>query len=688
MSEAEANEAVAADANETIVGDNVAAPPVPPAAEVEAAGGGSGAGGLVDNTAFDLSPYFNTLIDTLHRSNDAVQNSVAAAAAGGTNNNNNNALQLRSILVSLLWNGAEQIATAAQANFGQQLQGLEAAFAVDIIGGQSDYDNAAAATTASFFPPKFAAVYLYAVAQNIVALEEIVRLEASLSSQGLVSMDVADGGISIKQVVEIVRAASIAAICCSSRDMISKTGILPALVHLIESTGSRSSLAQLIAITEGSTVDRGPHSLTPFHPEFLQISLLAGQYRFAQSFLQSHPVRNMTLDFPHNFRLHPTMYLRYHYYAGLVHIGCDDWNSSLDSFYLCMTIPCQAVSAISIAARKKSLLVECILLEAEDLDKHSGGDGKMSGRRIAIENRVLGVPSAASQVLARYMAKSSNRVGGGDDDVYGESILAATLTGAETSEQSSRDRGSTRRRTNRAPSNISSDSGDNGGASGGRKANSYSSQLGRYHELVSTYISGNISHYATLLTEMTGLLRADGNWGLAKRLEGWLVYRAVRQKASVYSVTRMSDLEETLQNTCSSLGLTSGGEIGSRRIEDLLMGMAVCDWEDPLVADPFVAKMDHSTSMVSFQDDDPSNHNAGNEELEKDLAHRLSSCVALAERIRQLDIGLTTTTKYQQHEKKQSMMRKDLQSLAHGQGVADLGQHAMDISSGADFFNS
>ena len=204
MSEAEANEAVAADANETIVGDNVAAPPVPPAAEVEAAGGGSGAGGLVDNTAFDLSPYFNTLIDTLHRSNDAVQNSVAAAA-GGTNNNNNNALQLRSILVSLLWNGAEQIATAAQANFGQQLQGLGAAFAVDIIGGQSDNDNAAAATTASFFPPKFAAVYLYAVAQNIVALEEIVRLEASLSSQGLVSMDVADGGISIKQVVEIVR---------------------------------------------------------------------------------------------------------------------------------------------------------------------------------------------------------------------------------------------------------------------------------------------------------------------------------------------------------------------------------------------------------------------------------------------------------------------------------------------------
>lgn len=454
--------------------------------------------------------------------------------------------------------------------------------------------------------------------------------------------------------------------------MISKTGILPALAHLIESTGSRSGIAHLIAESrEGG--GGGIHSLTPFHPEFLQICLLAGQYRYAQSFLQSHPVSNMTLDFP-NFRLHPTMYLRYHYYAGLVHIGCDDWNSSLDSFYLCLTIPCQAVSAISVAARKKSLLVDCILLEAEEMDKNSGSDKTKSGRRSALENKVLDVPGAASQVVARYMAKSSNRVGGGDDDMYGGSVLAAALAGADTSEHSSRDRGSSRRRANRAASNISCDSDDGGG----RKAKSYS-QLGRYHELASTYISGNANHYATLLAEMTDLLRADGNLGLAKRLEGRLVYRAVRQKAAVYSVTRVDALEETLQTVCSGLGSVSGGEIGTRRIEDLLMGMTACDWDDSLVADPFVAKMDHSTDMVSFQDEDPSSHDEANEELEKDLNHRLASCVALAERVRQLDIGLTTTTKYQQHEKKQSLMRKG-DIMQQGQGVADLGHHAMDIS--------
>ena len=405
---------------------------------------------------------------------------------------------------------------------------------------------------------------------------------------------------------------------------------------------------------------------------------------------------------PMMMRLHPTMYLRYHYYAGLVHIGCDDWNSSLDSFYLCLTIPCQTVSAVSIAARKKSLLVECILLEAEELDKKysssssgrsvgiTGGGGlggKKSGRS-AVESRVLDVPGAASQVVARFMAKSSNRVGGGDDSF--DDFGMAPPGGSETSEQpSNRERGSSRRRLRGAASNISSDGGDDGGGAagaaaggggggggGGRKAKNHS-QLGRYHELVSTYISGNANHYATLLTEMTGVLRADGNWGLAKRLEGRLVYRAVRQKASVYSVTRMGALEETLQKVCSNLGLTAG-EIGTRRIEDLLMGMMACDWEDPLVADPFVAKMDHSSNMVSFQDDDSSNHDAANEKLEKDLSNRLASCVALAERVRTLDISLAP-----KHAMKQKMLLRkgDNLNLQHdvGQGVADLGHGAMDI---------
>jgi len=152
-----------------------------------------------DDAMMDLSPYFNTLIDTLYRNND-MQN---AAAGGDNSNNSSNAPQLRSMMVSLLWNGVELIANAGRASLGSdQHQG--ALFAVDTIGGGSD-NTAASASSCYLLPPKFAAVYLYAVAQNIVALEEVVLQGQGLAanSAGMV-MDVLDGGVCIKQVADII----------------------------------------------------------------------------------------------------------------------------------------------------------------------------------------------------------------------------------------------------------------------------------------------------------------------------------------------------------------------------------------------------------------------------------------------------------------------------------------------------
>mmetsp|Transcript_6343 Transcript_6343/g.11375 ORF Transcript_6343/g.11375 Transcript_6343/m.11375 type:complete len:101 (+) Transcript_6343:480-782(+) len=48
-----------------------------------------------------------------------------------------------------------------------------------------------------------------------------------------------------------------------------------------------------------------------------------------------------------------------------VTIGMPRW---IPSFYLCLTMPCVSVSAISIAGRMKSLLVQCVLLESDELD--------------------------------------------------------------------------------------------------------------------------------------------------------------------------------------------------------------------------------------------------------------------------------------------------------------------------------
>merc|ERR1719253_473719 len=202
------------------------------------------------------------------------------------------------------------------------------------------------------------------------------------------------GGVSAKQVGEIVSAASIAASHCDSRSIIAASGILPALAHLIESTGTVHAPPPVPSLKGGGKKNQNRHrqgrpsssaavvlhALTPFHAEFLQIALLAGQYRYASSFLARHSLPSRTtLQFPH-LRLDASSYLRAHYYAGLVRVGCEEWDTALDSFHLCLTVPCSTVpSAVCVAARKKSLLVRCLLLEGEELDGNAGRPSSSSG---------------------------------------------------------------------------------------------------------------------------------------------------------------------------------------------------------------------------------------------------------------------------------------------------------------------
>ena len=506
----------------------------------------------------------------------------------------------------------------------------------------------------------------------------------------------------------------IAATFCNSRSIINQSAILPALAHLIESTGTLTAPPSSYRKTKNGNkggsngIASGGvlRALTPFHADFLQVSLLAGQYRYASSFLAVNPTSHTSLDFPY-LRLDPTTYLRTHYYAGLVHVGCNNWNSALDSFHICLTMPCGSnVSAIAVAARKKSLLVQCILLESEELDDNNAGSAKSgydaqargggigSGKsaKSALETKVLELPGAASAAVSKYMAASSNRVD------RGSSAPEKTNAGTETSEQpSGRERSTSgRRRMRSANSNASSDAAAGGDStaeqerSNGRPSPKTYSHLGSYHDLISTYISGNASHYAKLLSEMNELLHVDGNWGLAHQLMGRLAYRAVREVASIYSVAGLEMVEGKMAEVCSELASSSGGggEVGKRGVEDVLMGMMSCDAKDALLVDPFVAKIDHSTGMVSFLDHGDDDESSDEEWMEADLSNRLQSCIALAERVRDLDIGLTTSPKYQQYALKQMMMKGDsnrASAAMKGTSVADIGHGSGPMDVGVDW---
>ena len=360
---------------------------------------------------------------------------------------------------------------------------------------------------------------------------------------------------------------------------------------------------------------------------------------------------------------------------------CEDWNSALSSFHLCLTIPCigsnlNGISNVSIAARKKMLLIRCALLESEEMDGPTSlGERRGKSKKSTVENLVLEMPGAASQAMYRYMSNPSKRVDGeGRSAGFPE---RASERGSETGEERREGFHAMRRKQRHHPSSSSeSGPGDRGPPLSSNQMKNIR-HLGQYHDLVSTYVTGISSHYATLLFEMHDLLVIDGNWELAKHLEGRLAYRAVREVASTYSDIGIGSLEKMVRESC---GAPVQDLMGSRnRVEDALAGMMTCDWDDVLVSDPFFAKIDQKTGVVTFVEDDDAI--AREEEdaqwLEYDLSKRMESCIGLAERVRDLDIQLTTSQKYQQQVAKWEV--KGDASAKQGQGVSDVGHSPMDV---------
>ena len=512
------------------------------------------------------------------------------------------------------------------------------------------------------------------------------------------------------------QAVGIAASIVNSSSIVGRTGIIQALLRLID-----------IATTTGSQNNDGVNNnnfLTPFHAQYYRLCLLTKHYRHACYYLTYHPIQCATLDSPY-LRYDITSLIRSYYYVGLIYLECEMFEEALDTFTLCLVIPsATTVSPVAIAARKKILLIKCLLLESEELDNNSqktgkngsgeGGGKNEGGRTMPLEDKVLALPGAASAAIVKYISPSSSRVTGGGGGGTGGSAMsersssgrggreglpllhAPERTGGEGSSEvgggeGGREQRSNRRRTrganpDRSMGMMSSRGGvprrggenwEGGGRhdeEGGNNSRGDNHHLGSYNDLVLAYISGKINHFAKLMTEMTDLLHVDGNWDLVKRLEGrLLVYRSIRKVASVYSVVGINVLE-------GSPDIARAGGVSKRGIEDVLMGMTRCD-EDTLLVDPFVARLDQSTGMVSFLDvdDELLFHCADDDDkrrqmMDADLSTRLHSCITLAQRVRDLDIALTTSPKYQQHASREFMMRAKLQ----GSSVADIGD-GMDI---------
>jgi len=561
------------------------------------------------------------------------------------------------------------------------------------------------------------------------------------------------GNISNRNVEDISKALGFAAKICSqqNRSLISSSGILPALAKLI--TGYQSHRAFLLSnasnakISSNSTTATTKQAqdnteptmarnfLTPVHAEFLRIAILAGHYRLASTFVQRHPVHTVDQHSwsyesttPHDSRtttankkrtsnintkrsssssfpkpkplLSSESFLRYFYYLGMIHLGCDDYNAALSVFDICLKVPANIISAIVIAARKKMILARCLALALDDEEeylsyssssnsknKSTGGRGRDGGigggggggdgmKKIfcpltrTIMELPRGVSPQVTECLERAERLSNDHDAGNQDGTSAISLIySGNSGGVDASSKSNK---------NNEPVSSSSSHG-----------------MPYYHLLVSSFakcdiptllnliqIGGAVTEPSSTTTTIniigyeTGILKRDGNMGLAQRLVPAIKHRLVRKLGRIYEAVSL----DTCNKKLGVLGNVAARAPGSNSLlaEDWLMHLAIKKTEEscPLSSSshsssfqtPFLEfAIDMQDSVVHFFQDgheDDGHDDNGNEtksdsgvfahvdefarnNAQAKLANRIATCMDLAERVTHLDVKLATSMKYQ-----------------------------------------
>ena len=358
----------------------------------------------------------------------------------------------------------------------------------------------------------------------------------------------------------------------------------------------------------------------PAHTEFLQCCLLASQYRYASKFVKANPV--LALPSPnmkrnsskHNHDLlfpAPPInrtsenYLRYFYYLGMIHLGCDDYNSAISAFHVCLTAPSQIISSITIAARKKMMLAHCLLLEQDDFDEEDtlasshlltrhghGGEGTLMNKIHNLAQIITALPNAtspnvtaslslpavassnnnpmsltaststapASNSAATSIAMRINHPHSNNQDGSAADELDIISSSDDVSEAARRNTSTINTASTTTTSTLNSNPSHHYG-------------LYQYHDLVTTFANLQSTQFQQCMENNTILWKTDGNFGLVKKLQVILRQRAVKKIGRVYKVI-------PLQKVGDMLGLPSktsdDNESGSaeKAAEELLFDIA------------------------------------------------------------------------------------------------------------------
>ena len=448
---------------------------------------------------------------------------------------------------------------------------------------------------------------------------------------------------------------------CHRRSDISSSGILPALAQLAlhynhyqdstpASTEGVSLSAKFQQMTGRATPQKAHNGwvpsinakravpsaniLTPARAEFVYLCTIAAQYHYASQFLANHPIYAVgppSASHPSNTT--SEVYLRYFYHVGAVHCACDEFQKAIGAWRNCITVPSKAVSAITVQARKKSLLASCLLLEKEDEEsftvitsshsslskkkKNVAASGKeKQASQLAV--KLLSYPDSTSPVVSRYFVNVSE--GASPTGMAGEA------TGGLSLEK----------------------------ASGTTSTPPYANaSLMVYDNLVIAFASFDFDEFDRILNTHAEVWEDDRNLGLVKRVEALMKQRKIRKLSKIYKAIPLQKLQTVL-------GLDSDDDLTPNKIESLLMQIAfqqeqMTNSSSPLTRMPIDFSIDSEKSQSYFYLDGEYGEDREEggmdrmerEQVQAELSKRISTCMKLAERVSNLDIAVAVSGKYQ-----------------------------------------
>jgi len=414
---------------------------------------------------------------------------------------------------------------------------------------------------------------------------------------------------------QISSAAGILAAHEMYRHQISMSGILSKMAPTVKQSQAQSSSTSL---TSSSSI----HHSAAAHVEFLQCCIMASQYRYAQRHFIPFPISIPMDDHTHTAHrelhshsnsqstsksVNDQVYLRYHYLRGIIYYASDDIHLAIQEWNHCIATPANIMSDIMLCAWKKMVLAKCLLFQLDDEEELVMGAAasKRTGGGV-------GGAGQAAAISASFQSPTNNRSRRGVGGKGGKGAGALVDYLCELPHGASH-------AVHRYFKNDTPD-------------------MSLYRQVINKFVKNDLQDVLSLTLEngdtVQQVLQMDGNLGMFKRLIPIARWRKLRALSKVYDVIPMEKLAKQLgldQAKCKEFLAQAGLKQSASHTRV-----------------PIEMSIDDEAEVIYFDID----------EKEEDLSGKIEQCMALAKRVKDLDIAIATSHKYRSNLAKSALLEK------------------------------